>query len=536
MQENKFEINWSEIEIGCVLRLLLYKLWMVVLAALSGFMAAAIILNLMTANSYRCSTDFVVSSRNANGISYYGNATAASEVVAIYSELLQGRFMKEMVAEAGDLSGEISASQMDDTSLIKVTVTSESPRDALLIMQVVLSRYGELSNYISSTTVLVPLNTPSIMIAPTREYDEAKITLTSGALCGLLMAAGICWISISSGTIQNTTGAKRQLEGHLLAIIPHEKLPGRPRFLKRVFERRKNRRSDEARLNIQNPSVSFRFIESVHRLAYRLEHEHDKGKKIFLFSSVSEAEGKSTLAANTAISLASRSSKVLFIDLDLRRLVQANILNIQVPDDQDLGNQLYNGRSAKDILASSTYDTQSGLSLLLSHQSYADKIGLITSPILAELLELARPLFDYIIIDTPPLGYFTDSELISDFSDASILVIRQDTVSVREINDAIDALNAGKAELLGYVLNDMRYQSESSVVSSGSRYGHYSKYGKYEKYEKKGAYSNYDKHKGKDVYGHYARKKSSSGGEEASDPQKKHHSGEHRSENADSSR
>ena len=61
-------------------------------------------------------------------------------------------------------------------------------------------------------------------------------------------------------------------------------------------------------LNISSPAISFAFTESIHRIAEKFQHEHAKGRRVFLFSSVSAAEGKSTLAANTAISMWMTSS------------------------------------------------------------------------------------------------------------------------------------------------------------------------------------------------------------------------------------
>lgn len=490
MQEKTFDIRWSEVEPGCVLRLIWHKLWLTLLAVLAGVMGASLVLANLSSSAYRCTTDFAVSARNTSGVSYYNNMTAASEVVAIYSELLEGRFMRDSVSEAGygDLEGSISATQLEETCLIKVTVTSPSPRDALLIMQVVLDNYSDLSHYISSTAVLVPLNTPNISVAPANHYNTREVKLLAGGLAGLAVTAALVWISISSGTVQNAEGAKNRVDSHLIATIPHEKtVPFRKRFGRR--------RRNEARLNILNPSVSFRFVESVHRLAFRLEHEHTKGMKVFLFSSVSEAEGKSTLAANTALSLASRKARVLFIDLDLRRPVQSDILNIRVDDEHEFGSQLYAGRSAQDILDSATIDPGTGLNVLLSKKSYADKIHFITSPILAELLTLARDQYDYILLDTPPLGYFSDSELISDFADGAVLVIRQDIVPAPQINDAIDALSAGKATLLGYVLNDMYYLFGSVTSTGYDRYGKYGKYGKYEKTSSKSSSEHKSDHK-----------------------------------------
>ena len=100
------------------------------------------------------------------------------------------------------------------------------------------------------------------------------------------------------------------------------------------------------------------------------------------------------------------------------------------------------------------------------------------------MVALAREQYDYVIIDSPPLGFFSDSELLSDLSDASVLVVRQDTVPAPEINDAIDALRAGKAEFLGCILNDM---SHLTAYSAGYGYGYgYYGYGYCKKYDKYG--------------------------------------------------
>ena len=476
MQEKTFDIRLSEIEPGCVLRLILHKLWLVVLAVLTGIMGASLVFSTVSTGTYRCSTDFAVSARTSDGVGNSINTTAASQVVAIYSELLQGRFMQDCINEAGhgELEGTIKATQLDKTCLIKVTVDSPSPRDALLIMQVVLDNYSDLSNYISSTAILVPLNTPNISVAPVGNQNTFVKIILAGGLCGLAVTAALVWISISSGTIQNTEGAKRAVDARLLTALPHEK--SSPLH-------RNPRRRNEARLSILNPSVSFQFVESIHRLAFRLEYEHDKGKRVFLFTSVSEAEGKSSVTANVALSLASRNARVLLIDLDLRRPVQADILRVKVDAQKEFGHLLVNGSSAAEMLESAVVESNTGLHALLSQKSYADQIHYLSSSAISELILLAREQYDYVLLDTPPLGYFTDSELISDYSDGAVLVIRQDLVPAPQINDAIDALSAGKAELLGYVLNDMNYLFSSASPAGYSRYGKYGLYGKYGQHE-----------------------------------------------------
>ena len=124
--------------------------------------------------------------------------------------------------------------------------------------------------------------------------------------------------------------------------------------------------------------------------------------------------------------------------------------------------------------------------MLLSTKSYTNMIELLSARRLGDVISLARERFDYIVIDSPPLGYFSDSEIIADLSDASVLVVRQDTVPAPDINDAIDSLRACRAEFLGCVLNDMRHLLRN-LSSYGYGYGKYGYgYGKYGRYGKNG--------------------------------------------------
>lgn len=476
MQERENLIRWSEIEPLCVLSLLVKKAWLIVMAALIGMMSASILVTFMTSRTYSSTATFVVTPRA--GTVYYINTSAASDVAAIYSQLLQSSVMSQTVHDALDgVSGSISAYQLGETNLINVTATSDSPRDALLLIQAVVDHYPELSDYVSSTAVLSVLDPPSITSIQTHAYNERKLCMLGALGCGGAMACALVWLSLSRGTVHNSVGARNNVDAKILVSVPHERSAAKPRFMLKNGGKRLR-----SNLNISSAAISFPFVEAIHRIASKFEHEHAKGNSIFLFSSVSPAEGKSTLAANTALSLAERNAKVLFIDLDLRRPVQTELLGISVSSEHEFGSLLSRGKSAEDLLDSAVTDPTSGLSTLLSSRSYVDMIELISYPVLAEMLQLARTRYDYIIIDSPPLGLFADSELLSDLSDASVLVVRQDVVPAPEINDAVDALRAGKADFLGCILNDMRHLT-SSLHGYGYGYGHGSKYyGKYGKY------------------------------------------------------
>lgn len=471
----------SEVEPLCVLRLMLRKLYLVILAALIGILGASVVLSTVVSRDYSSTTTFVVTARSGSG-TYYSHVSAASETAAIYSELLQSDMMHDAIRHSlgGDVNGTVSARQQGETNLITVTVTSPSAKDALLISQAIVDNYAQLSDYVSSTAVLSVLSAPSVATA-VRSYPTARVCALSGALCAAAMLALLAWLSVSGGTVQTTEGARNRLDAKIIGVVPHEKRPEsrsdvtRRALVSRLFGRTGGKRL-RRNLKISSPAISFAFAESIYRIAARFEHEHAKGRRVFLFSSVSEAEGKSTLAANTALSLAERQQRVLFVDLDLRRPVQSEILGLPVNKSHEFGELLASGAPAARILRAALVDTQTGLHSLLSTKSYADMIELISSPLLQQVLDLARERFDYVIIDSPPLGYFADSELLSDLSDCSVLVVRQDTVPAPHINDAIDALRSGKAEFLGCILNDMRRINAHGAAYGYGKYG-YGKYG-----------------------------------------------------------
>lgn len=485
--DKRFSFSWAEVEPLCLLRLLARKWWLILMAALIGSMITSTTLEHLVTRSYSSSVTFVVTSKSSNNI--VTNNSVAGEVANVYSQLLQSDLMSAMVHESlGSVPGKITAKQLGKTNFIQVTVSSPSPKDALLLIQAIIENHTEISDYVSSQAVLSPLDAPSVSVSVSNPYNVTKLTRLAFVGCAAGMCALLVLLSLTSGTIQTKEGAKNRLDCQILATIPHEKEAVRRAGLAKGktpgehlsallrllgLERGRRVRRD---LNVSSPTISFAFAESVYRLAAKFEHAQSRGRKVFLFSSVSEAEGKSTLSANVALSLAEKKARVLFVDLDLRRPVQSEFLGMDVSGGMEFGSMLSEGTSAQQILDSAVVEPTTGLHSLLSSQSYTQMIELISSPLLAQVLALAREQFDFVIVDSPPLGYFADSEMLSDLCDASVLVVRQDVMPAGEINDAVDALSAGKAEFMGCILNDMQHlvhQSAGGYGVYGSKYGNY---------------------------------------------------------------
>ena len=125
------------------------------------------------------------------------------------------------------------------------------------------------------------------------------------------------------------------------------------------------------------------------------------------------------------------------------------------------------------------------------------------------MLEEARERFEYIIIDTPPMSLMADAEVLAERADMSVLVVKYDLVSARDINDAIDSLRGCSASFAGCVLNGVRSMpgERRTVVGYGGygRYGKYGKYGRYGRYGKYGKYGSYGSYGSYGGYGGYGR-------------------------------
>ena len=467
---NKKILTLSQLEPLCIGRMLLRNLWLIILAACIGFFIASTILVSDISRSYSSSATFVVTPQ---GGSYSSGIGASVDSAKTYAKLLGSDLMHRVVTASldGKCNGTISSHQIGHTNLISVTVVSSTPADALLMMKALTEEYDALSTYVSSSVTLSVLNTPSLSTLVQSTFNDRALTRTAALLCGALMTAILITVILYTGTVQNAQAAKDLLDGKLLGTIPHEKGLG-------IWIRGPHR--SKKTLNVTSANVSFDFAESVHRIAETFERERAAGKTVFLFTSVSETEGKSTVALNIALSLAMKKTRVLFLDLDLRRPVQARNLGITVPANQELGALLNSNASHIKILNSATVYRSTTLYTLLSQKSYPNAAELIASKTLSDVLVAARERFDYVIIDLPPIGYFSEGEVMLDQADAATLIVRQDVVPAAVINDCIDSLQGCRAEFLGHILNDVNTLRSSTHTYGYGKYGYgNSKYGNY---------------------------------------------------------
>ncbi len=213
---------------------------------------------------------------------------------------------------------------------------------------------------------------------------------------------------------------------------------------------------------ITNPNSSY--CEEYRSLRTQILHKSQQQKlQSIVVASVNPGEGKSITALNLAWMLAQTDGiRALIIDSDLRLPSLTDYLGMDT--DKGLSDVL----SDKATLAESIIRLEpSGLYLLPGGEARNDVAELISGRKFREILREAREMFDYIIIDAPPLGIFTDATLLINQADGAMLVIRAGKTRYSAVNHILEALPRNR--MLGIVLNE----SEDVLEETNYNYGYY---------------------------------------------------------------
>jgi capsular exopolysaccharide synthesis family protein len=167
-----------------------------------------------------------------------------------------------------------------------------------------------------------------------------------------------------------------------------------------------------------------------------------------LVTSALPAEGKSLVAVNLAIAFARAGQRVLLVDADLRRpVVHRNFGMEPSPGLSNLLTREVNPKAA--IRATPIHD----LFVLTSGAEHADAAELLASPNLPLLLGLFDDRFDWIVLDSPPVGPVADACLIAPLVHQTLVVVAASSTTVAAGSTAIDQLKASGARIAGAVLN-----------------------------------------------------------------------------------
>ena len=213
-------------------------------------------------------------------------------------------------------------------------------------------------------------------------------------------------------------------------------------------------------------SETFRGIRT--NLQFLLE----EGQKVIMVTSTVSGEGKSFVSANTAISLSLLGKKVVIVGLDIRKPGLNKVFNLSTKE-QGITQFLTNPkRNIIDLVQQS--DINTNLFILPGGAVPPNPTELLARKGLEEAIDQLKQHFDYIVLDTAPVGMVTDTQLISRVVDLTIYVCRADYTRKSEFALVNELAITNKLPRISIAINGLDLKKK--------KYGYYYGYGKYGKY------------------------------------------------------
>lgn len=245
------------------------------------------------------------------------------------------------------------------------------------------------------------------------------------------------------------------------------------RVLDSFFNRfRKNKNIDNLndRTTIMNVK-DFQVVESYKQLRTNIVFAMSvRNTSVIEISSSYPGEGKSITSANVAIAMAQTGAKVLLIDCDLRKSVQHKIFKVE----NKLGLSSILGKMVtfEDCVHKKV---TKNLDLISSGPIPPNPSELIASQNMKNFIEEVQKNYDYVIVDTPPIGVVSDALELSQYTGGLVIVTRQGVTTYEDVKRTLSSAKFLNVNILGLVVNGI----EDSKFNGYGKYNKYKKYGKY---------------------------------------------------------
>lgn len=449
----------------------LKALWLPVILVTAAFAALfAVRAKLNFVPMYQSKAMFTVSSGyssdNIMSYSYYYDNEAAKQLAAAFPYMLGTDVMNELVRQelgTSYINGTIKAEAVADTNLFILTVNSSSAQDAYDILQAVIKSYPRVALYMVDYSQVIMKSEPTLATAPYNSLS-LKDSAVKGGFLGLAISCMVVLaLAMMRKTVYSTDDLKQSVNMPVLATIS--------------LAASKKRRNSRAALSINRAGAAADFLESVRGLRIKLLRTMtESGAQVILVTSTLPGEGKTTISANLALSLASSGLRTVLVDTDLRKQDAKAALGMS---DAAPGLPELMLDAGTDISAMLSDVPGSTLKVVCSMEP--KRRAPLDGHKLEKFISALRPNFDYIVLDTPPCGIVSDAKFICRYADAIVYVVRYDYAARSQVIDSVQELAGQKVKLSGCVFNGAPAGRKSKGYGYG-KYGYgYGKYG-YKKY------------------------------------------------------
>ena len=481
-----------EINFKRLLDAVLHRAWIVVLVSI---LCAALVFGatfLFITPKYDASVMFYVNNSdisvgNTSLSLTSSDITASRGLVETYIVILNTRETLSHVTDyAGidiaydDLSEMISAESVEETEVFRVTVTSADPNEA-----------EELAN---SIAYILPKRISGIVEGTSAKIVDAAIVPTEpsspsytqntilGFLLGFVLSVSVIVLrEIFDISIRNEEDITQCCKHPILAMVPDMTSAGKGGHYSTYDVKATAKKGvvpgKKQEAALIGGGINFAASEAYKLLRTKLQFSFadENSCHVIGMSSALSGEGKSLTAVNLAYTLSQLDKDVLLIDCDMRRPTLAKKLGVK--SKPGLSSFLTGQIGPEELIQyCGLHGEEDAFHVIAAGECPPNPIELLSSHKMANAIESLRKMYDYIILDLPPVGEVSDALAVAKKTDGMLLVVRQNLCNRIVLADTVRQFEFVEAKILGMVFNC----ADEHVGPYGKSY--YKKY--YKAYEK----------------------------------------------------
>lgn len=356
----------------------------------------------------------------------------------------------------------ISTQYTEGANLFTVTVSSNDFRNVDPVLEAFQQVYPRWADKSNGSVELETVDRVQASQIPDNPYSMIDCAV-KGLLVGLVLVAALTFLYAQTlHTVRKEKDMKKVTSKGCIALIPDTKM-------------KKRTNENKSHLLISNKRIDWSFKQSMLSAQSRLDQIMSRQEqKVLLVTSTLPQEGKSLMSVNLALAAVQNGKKTVIIDGDLRNPSVGRVFGFE---GKTLGlSDFFDRKADPDEII-----TRSGeLAVIGGGTRTGGVSGIISDEMMEDLMGYLRRVYDFIVIDTPPSGLFSDAAILEKYADTCLYVVRQDMATLHEIQEGIAPFII-ENKLAGYLIN-----RSSSSISSYGKYGKYgySKYGHYGKYKR----------------------------------------------------
>ncbi len=461
--------NRASIDLLKLAKHILKYWWVIVLCAAIGFGFMYWRTNTNRVETYTASGTMYVYNANPNLVNYgYTSSSDLNSAVRLldtYVVVVKSNKVLDVVVErltpdypditANYIAATLSMGSVSETGVVRVSCRTNDPQKSADICNAVMDvAPAEIIRVVSAGSAeIIDYATPPAVpdgFSPSRRY-------MIGALGGAAAAAAVLTLLfLLDFRVRDT---KELTERYTLPVLAS-------------IKREKEDSTDPGRF-LLNENSPMNQTESYAKLRMNMLFTlTDKKKHSVIVSSAISGEGKTTIAANLAISVAMSGKKVLLVDADMRRACLQEVFHYK-RHLLGLSNILVGSADWRETLVKTEYST---LQILPAGLLPPNPAELLESTAMQALMEKLESEYDLILLDVPPINIVSDPLALSSLVAGGLFVVRQAYSDHREIRKALTQAEMTGLDLLGFAFYGEKVEQESYY--NRKYYSHY-----YHKYD-----------------------------------------------------